>query len=231
MKELVRSAKVIFDSRSYERTVPSLLIWYGGWVSYAEFGGALTLVPSTCLVRDFGMDSPWLYVPAEAPYLLASDHNAIVRFNSTASIDHTVHTEMYPEPFIGVPQAPVIFLGLNPGALKGQFQPPTNPILLQAYADNLRHTRTDMPFYLLNPAIGGGGYRWWTAKLRPLLQRYEERFLAQHIFSAEYFPYHSHRWSYRLPRVESQGYTYYLVQQAMERGAAIIVMRSYHRWL
>jgi hypothetical protein len=184
-----------------------------------------------CVLYHTGMDNPWLHLPAEAPYLLASDYDAIVRFNATTSVDYTIHTEMYPEPFIGVPQAQVVFLGLNPGALKGQFQPPTNPILLQAYTDNLQHTRTDLPFYLLNPAIGGGGYRWWTAKLRPLLQRYDERFLAQHIFAVEYFPYHSYRWSYRLTRVKLQEYTYYLVRQAIERDAAIIVMRSYNLWI
>jgi hypothetical protein len=177
------------------------------------------------------MENPWLHLPNAAPHVLASDRDVILRFNATASVEHVIHTEMYPEPFIGLADAPVMFLGLNPGALKGQHQPPTNPILLQAYGDNLQHAAADIPFYLLNPAIGGGGYHWWTTKLRPLLRHYDERFLAQHIFSAEYFPYHSHRWSYRLPFLESQRYTFYLVQQAIERGAVIIAMRSYRLWI
>jgi len=189
------------------------------------------LVPTECLLYHSGMDNPWLNLPTQAPYLLASDCDAIGSFNATASANHTIHTEMYPEPFIGLPHAPVVLLGLNPGAAKEELQPPKNPILLQAYADNLQHIITDIPFYLLNPAIGGAGYRWWTTKLRPLLRRYDEHFLARHLFVVEYFPYHSHRWSYRLPFVESQHYTHYLVQQAIERGAVIIVMRSYRLWI
>jgi len=182
------------------------------------------------MVYHTSMHNPWIQLPTEAPYLLACDRDAIIRFNVTASNDHAIHTEMYPEPFIGLPSAPILFLGLNPGALKAQLQPPTHPILLQAYTDNLHHIITDIPFYLLNPAIGGGGYRWWTTKLRPLLQRYGEHFLARHIFAVEYFPYHSYRWSYRVPFVESQYYTHYLIQHAMERNAVIIIMRSYKLW-
>lgn len=190
-----------------------------------------SLVPDECLLYHSGMNNPWIDLPTEAPYLLPADCDAIHRFNTTASTDHIIHTEMCPEPFMGLPHAPVVLLGLNPGAAKEEFQPPTDPILLQAYADNLQHTITDIPFYLLNPAIGGAGYQWWTAKLRPLLQRYDEHFLAQHLFAVEYFPYHSHRFSHRLPFVESQHYTRYLVQQAIERDAVIIVMRSYRLWI
>ncbi len=176
------------------------------------------------------MQNPWTQLPTEAPYLLAGDRDAIFQYNATASVNHTIHTEMYPEPFIGLPDAPILFLGLNPGALEGQLQPPTNPILLQAYADNLRHAAIDVPFYLLNPTIGGDGYRWWTKKLRPLLLRYPEQFLSRHILAVEYFPYHSHTWDYRVPFVESQIYTRYLIQQAITREAVIIVMRSYKLW-
>src|SRR5258708_5145779 len=115
------------------------------------------------------MDNPWIQLPTEPPYLLSTDREAILRFNETASEDHIIHTESYPEPFIGLPDAPIMLLGLNPGTAKGHLEKITNPILLQAYKDNLHHNRADFPFYLLNSEIGGGGYEWWTAKLRPIL--------------------------------------------------------------
>ncbi len=59
--------------------------------------------------------NPWLHLPMTAPFVLAEDAPLVERFNLTASPDHRLDLTLLPEPFLGLPSAPVVLLGLNPG--------------------------------------------------------------------------------------------------------------------
>lgn len=54
--------------------------------------------------------------------------------------------------------------------------------------------------------------------------------VANRVLCVEYFPYHSQRYGSRVPRVPSQDYGFGLVRDAIDREAAIIVMRFARRW-
>lgn len=61
------------------------------------------------------MVNPWISLPASALFVLSRDAEAIEAFNAGASESHAIHLEVIPEPFIGLPDAPVVLLNLNPG--------------------------------------------------------------------------------------------------------------------
>ena len=176
------------------------------------------------------MFNPWIHLPHTAPLVLSLDKEILDAFNRRIQTQFAFHFGLYPEPFIGNPGAPIVFLGLNPGLNPNNVATPTNPQLLQAYYDNLNHHNREYPMYLLDPSIGGEGYTWWTRRLRPLLHLFPQQYIAQHIFVVEYFPYHSHKWSYRTPKIPSQAYTFWLVRQAIQRESIIILMRSHALW-
>ncbi len=183
------------------------------------------------------MDNPWVNLPKVAPLVLPEDKTLIDDYNASRGITNPsyIHLEQPPEPFIGNPDAPIVLLNLNPG-----YSPETNAsfdtnssYFQGTILGNLAHTLKDYPFYLLDPQSGGsGGYKWWYDRLRTLINECGEdgqRKVAQNILCIELFGYHTTKWHYKIPEVPSQQYGFYLVRQAMDRGALIIVMRK--RWL
>lgn len=61
------------------------------------------------------MENPWLLLPQDPPFVAAADRESIDAFNATADNDHRIHTDVLPEPFLGLPTADVVLLNLNPG--------------------------------------------------------------------------------------------------------------------
>jgi hypothetical protein len=178
------------------------------------------------------MRNPWLDLPEAAPFVLRGDVAGIERFNTTATPETTIQLDVMPEPFIGRPEAPLVFLLLNPG-----FDPATVPLyqsgtpLAVASRDNLRHARRDLPFFPLDPqCLVLPGLSWWSRKLRRLVECVGLPTAAHDILSVEWFPYHSRRCGL-VPNLPSQQYSFSLVRQAMARNATIVVMRSAARWI
>jgi hypothetical protein len=60
-------------------------------------------------------ENPWDRLPLQAPFLLPEDARLINEFNVNAADRFKVHFDIFPEPFLGNPNAPVVLLGLNPG--------------------------------------------------------------------------------------------------------------------
>ena len=177
------------------------------------------------------MNNPWEQLSDHPPFILPSDEQVLHAYNTKVRLEYQLRFELYPEPFIGNPDASVILLALNPGFDPNSDRTPTVNRDINMYRNNLCHQEQEYPFYLLNPGVGGGGYIWWTGKLRPLIQLpLPQDFLACNVFAIEYFPYHSKKWHYKIPRVPSQEYSFYLVRKAMQRNATIIIMRSYKLW-
>ena len=177
------------------------------------------------------MDNPWLALPLIAPYVLDSDRAAIEIFNIHASEQHRIRTEIVPEPFLGSPDAPVVLLNLNPGFTEHDLQLHKRPQFVESSRKCLRHESQPYPFFLLDPANDGPGHRWWSRKLRPLIDRFGARHVAQNVLCVELFPYHRVRFGGAKLRLPSQPYSFHLVESALDRRALVVFMRSKRLWI
>jgi hypothetical protein len=118
----------------------------------------------------------------------------------------------------------------------------TRPDYTEQLHKNPLHKVQGYPFFPLNPApeTKPSHREWWTPKLQHLLDALHERgvanpalALAQSLFAVEYFPYRSSSTHY-MPGgpalVLSQGYSNWLVRQAMKNKALIVVRYGKNQW-
>lgn len=176
------------------------------------------------------MRNPWIDLPAFAPYVLKEDLEAIDRFNTSAKSEHYIHTSVMPEPHLGDPNAPVVLLNLNPGYSEQDEETHSNAEFADACRKCALHDAQDYPFYLLNPAFPGGGFDWWSKKLKPLIAEFGRESVARKVFCVEFFPYHSIKFAHDKLAVSSQQYSSWLVEQAIARDAVIVAMRGMRFW-
>jgi hypothetical protein len=186
------------------------------------------------------MQNPWERLPHRRPFVLDADYKQIRMFNRKAEREHKIPLGIFPEPFLGNPKAPVVLLNLNPGHNPTNFVQHRKPLFAARSRDNLEHRKVDYPFYLIDPGLVPKRDRtvWWDKKLRRLLE--DERLgfsadarrkaVANCVFCVEYFPYHSKRFKHRKLQVPSQSYSFWLVSQAIQREAVILLMRSKRLW-
>jgi hypothetical protein len=178
---------------------------------------------------DQGTLTPWANLPAKAPFVLAADRPFVDAFNGTAGAATRVHTDLLPEPFVGRLDAPVVLLLLNPGVhaddaalhKESAFASRLRTAIASGTAEHLH----------LTPGAAGPGHRWWLRATRPLIEATSREAVAQGILGVQYFPYHSPTFAHAHLRLPSQSFTFGLVQQAMERGAEIVVGRGGELWL
>lgn len=179
------------------------------------------------------MNNPWKNLNEAPPFVLESDRQIIEDHNNNSKADenHKIHTELYPEPFLGNPNADVVLLNLNPG-----FSPDdsrfhlSNEYFIQQATKNLLH-KSDHGFYLLDEKINEApGYKWWNRRLKTLIDECGREKVAQNLLCVELLPYHSKRFK-RIPPLKSQEYNFYLISEAIKRKAIIIIMRSKKLWI
>jgi hypothetical protein len=177
--------------------------------------------------------NPWKNLPSRPPYILADELDSLKEFNSSPKTkeDERVQLNLLPEPFLGRPDAPVVLLNLNPGFnTRNDHRQHGNAFFAERSRTNLLHGSADYPFYLLDPGIEDRT-KWWEHKLKKLIEGFGCRTVANAVLCVEYFPYHSKKFSGRLPHVPSQKYSFWLARQAIHRQALILIMRSERRWL
>ena len=96
------------------------------------------------------------------------------------------------------------------------------------------HKFYEYPYYVLDPSLEGtpSGYAWFMQKLGPLMRAASltEQELSQKLFTIEYFPYHSVKYGWRGGILPSQKYATYLLKEAIDRQATIIIMRGKSIW-
>jgi hypothetical protein len=182
------------------------------------------------------MQNPWLLLPDQSPHVLPQDHAVIEQFNAGLPPGSRcrIHVEgVIPEPFVGaVTTAQVIVLLLNPGSDETNVGSHADPEFRKALLANLRHSKTDWPFYFLDPRfkVKHPGVKWWRSKTRQLGESVGWDKVAHRLAVIEWFPYKSPRYG-RNCKVPSQQYGFTLVENAMNRRATIIIARSVKRWL
>lgn len=184
------------------------------------------------------MENPWLSLPQRSPHVLPQDREVIERFNARLRTmsPHRIHVDgVIPEPFVGaVKTAPVIVLLLNPGSDETNVRSHSDQIFRKALLANLRHEKTDWPFYFFDPRFGDEhpGVRWWERRTRRIVESgcVDWQTLAHRLAVVEWFPYKSPSYGGRF-EVPSQAYGFALVEHAIDRNALIVIGRSFKRWI
>lgn len=182
------------------------------------------------------MTNPWLQLPKESPFVLPCDIESISIFNNRQrNTPFEIITEEIPSPYIGDPDASVVFLNLNPGYSPNESNSPNISRFREIAMANLLHQFTDYPFYVLDPSLNGtpSGYCWFNQKFSPLMRAVgmSAKDLSKKIFLVEYFPYRSKKFKWNGGILPSQKYAISLVEKAIAHEAIIVIMRSEKFWI
>lgn len=177
------------------------------------------------------MQNPWINLPKASPYVLASDAPLLQSFNAGAAAEHRYDTSLFPEPFFGSLNARVVVLNLNPGWSPDDAAVHAEPSFAAMSRESLMHELKPYPFLHLQPNTSTPGGRWWRQRTRELALDVGFDVVAQQLACIEFTPYHSRGYATASPVLPSQAYSFYLVRQAMARGAEIVVMRSVSLWM
>lgn len=177
------------------------------------------------------MENPWKSLPLEAPYLLPEDRVAVETFNRSCREARKIHAEVLPEPFLGRRDAPIVLLNLNPGFSERDVETHRLPGFAQASRGNLLHAEAEYPFHLLDPRWQSApGNKWWTQRLRRIIEPFGLHRVASSVLCVEFFPYHSTKFGHDKLRVPSQAYSFDLVRQAIDRDAHVLLLRGKRIW-
>jgi|tagenome__1003787_1003787.scaffolds.fasta_scaffold20812185_1 hypothetical protein len=173
-------------------------------------------------------DNLWENLPHTPPYIASADRDAVTR----DAVDHSaLKLNCLPVPWIGDPRsASVLLLGLNPG-----WTPATEQLEQGVYAAENRlglTFKSRVPMWNFDERLTGTpGHRWWSQRLRRIIETVGLQRVQTGVACVEWFPYHSERFRRLRLLLPSQAYGFSLVARAVDRGAVIVLMRSRALWL
>ncbi len=153
---------------------------------------------------------------------------------------------LFPEPYIGHPDAPIYLLNGNPGFHENDERFIHDVVFRDAIKKTLTHDYINHPecgdFLYLNEKLkdkefNNGimthpGYKWWTDHLGKLNEIIKP---CPKVFNIEFFPYHSRTLDnlkkyFKSPYWPSFDYTRSLVLKAIKEEKIIVVMRLKKYW-
>ena len=174
------------------------------------------------------MENPWKELITENKTFLKSDKKKLEKIKG-----EVIFKRIYPEPYIGNPEAPIVLLNLNPGYSEIDHDFYKIKRVYTLWRKNITHkiVSSQYPFYFIDPKIRvyAGGPCYWRKLFKKLIDDTNLTLVAKKIFCVEYFPYHSKTYknSFQVP---SQKYSFSLVEQAITNKALIIILRSEKLW-
>jgi len=174
--------------------------------------------------------NPWENLPSHANFVLAEDAAAVCAFNESAAPAVRFDLSLFPEPYFGRRDAPIVLLTLNPGGGPRDPETHANPAFSSAARASLVHALNPVAFlHLQQPASTPGG-AWWRRIAKPLIEATDLEAVARSMLCVQYVGYHSERFGSRSLRLPSQAYGFELVRSAIRRHAIVVCMRSWHLW-
>ncbi len=140
---------------------------------------------------------------------------------------------LQPFPYLGNPKAPVLVLLANPGKsgreANRNYRMPANKLLLSH--DNLLHKGKDFAKRLYSPNMPSLESKWFKARTKRLVDDTSVETVSQNLFFVNFHAYHSKSW-YPIPfTFETQRYSFWLVNNAIQRGAIFLMSRNTTGWL
>lgn len=198
------------------------------------------------------MNNPWIDLPKEPDYVLPDDrpyieaHNALFKEISdetarrrasqglppqpgrTTFENAQIHLDHLPAPFAGRHDAPVVILLANPR------RDPKNSELTAAQLQRCRDALTAPEgtefFPVAQEFKGTPGYNWWTARLQHLIDTVGENAVLNGVQTIELHGYHSLSYVAPMRNFPSQDYTFWRVEQAIERGSLFVMPWTIRHW-
>lgn len=181
------------------------------------------------------MKNPWPKLIKTGNYILDSDLDIVREFNKKFRYnpDYQIKTNLPPEPFIGDKSAPIVLLDISPGFSRSDYYFYKEIKGTKIWQKNLKHIKNEYPFFMLDPHFSNkkSGFDTWTKKLRDLIYFYGAKKISRSIFCINYFPYHSKKIGPLLNKLPSQKYSFYLVNDSINRKAVIILLSGKKHWL
>lgn len=175
--------------------------------------------------------NPWPELPTNAPFVLPADRTWVENHNQRSAAEYQYRTELYPEPFAGRLDAPVVLLALNPGHSPEDARVHASRVYQELWWSNTRQTLDDYPLFLIHPDLRDAPcFKWWTAKLRFLINRFDLGQVARNVLEVQLYPYHSRAFRRRKGKLPSQDFAVAVVREAMRRDAVVVLMRSRRIW-
>lgn len=183
------------------------------------------------------MKNPWADLTSNPPYILECDRPIIVKAeewcagqSSDKAVQFGLQTQLRPLPYIGNPEAPIVFLTLNPGytAKRDELCEQTDAFQ-ECYGRNLLHDPQKYPLFFLDPRLSRtpGGEYYQRKQFAEPIASFGLETVANAIFVLEFSAYHSV--SYRhFGTMPSRAYSMHLLDKAIDRGALILVHRKWH---
>ncbi len=176
------------------------------------------------------MENPWTLLPSEPPFVLPADRPYVEAANRDRSERYRLATELVPEPFAGAHHAPLVVLSLNPGIQDADFEVHRSPDHRAMLLGNLQPERSVL-LGLRDAFQGTPAGRWWRRCFKAVIgQGHQPEDLARRVLSVEFHGYHSRAWQPLPITLPSQPYTFGLVEQAVQRGATVVVLRGWSAW-
>ena len=178
------------------------------------------------------MESPWTRLPEQAPFVLLEDLPIIER-NDRPDLSSRVCTDVLPVPHLGNPEtAKILLLNLNPGFVDEDIElSGRNDLYVEQNRRTLSFDSEPAFFCLSKKFSSTPGYQWWNRHLKELIQEVGRPNVLGKVMCIQYFPYHSKEYRQYSELLPSQAFSFHLVEQAMNQGKVIVIMRRKQEWL
>lgn len=176
------------------------------------------------------MQNPWVNLPKNNEYVLPCDIDFIKAHNikHENKNEFQYKTKLLPDPYVGIPNSPVLILMLNPGVALTDFDIHKTEKFKAIINKNLLH---EIPFYYNTETIDCPGSQYWDSRLKFLYKAVGDKKLVQeNIFMAQHIPYHSYKYKHSRLKLTSQEYTFNLIRSSIASGSVVLLMRSFKLW-
>ena len=183
-------------------------------------------------ISSFNARNPWVNIPVSAPYILAEDEQALLKYEMDPAMIG-LRTELLPVPYVGdIEQANVIFLSLNPGfKLKDIEHDRDNKEFHDQTYKNLTF-QNKRSFYFLSPEFKvTHACAWWSAILKSQIDEQGLDVVSNQCMSITYHGYRSPFYIQPPCILPSQKFSFELVRYAMNQMKCIVIMRSKKLWV
>lgn len=175
------------------------------------------------------MKNPWVDLPDSEPFVLGDDRPRVHAFNRAVDARYQLRLNLLPEPFLGSRDARLVLLMLNPGFANSDLR-----VHKGGYGAALRANLVDDPSGHIHLGLSSGfkdDLPWWTTHLQAVIERVDDLdALARKVLAVEFHGYHAQSWKPIPVTLPSQQFGFWLVEQAIARGATIVPMRGERIW-
>jgi hypothetical protein len=172
-------------------------------------------------VSNLIADNPWGSLPGSGDLVLDGDRAGALGYASWK----------VPSPWSGPAfTADILILLLNPGLAEDVDRGDLKNPAFRRMAWNQLSGTADFPW--CKPEwIDSGGGRYWYRRLRHLIADSSAQAIASRVAVVEWVAYSSRDWVAPRAPLASQDFTQRVVQTAVSRGAAIVMIRGLRQWL